>query len=74
MHLITCIADSVAVSVAFSCLSSDTATATRIAPAALSTSTDYLIAVPREIRRDFDKLNLRNEKRWRERERESERE
>lgn len=39
-------ADSAEVSVAFSCLSRDTATATKSAPAALSISTDSLIAVP----------------------------
>ena len=43
---LTWIADSVAVSVAFSCLSRDTATATRMAPAAFKISTDSLIAVP----------------------------
>ena len=47
----TCMADSVAVSVAFSCLSKDTATATKIAPAAFNISTDSLIAVPKRRRK-----------------------
>jgi hypothetical protein len=48
-------ADSVDVSVAFSCLSRDTATATKWAPAALRISTDSLIAVPgRERERERD--------------------
>ena len=58
----TCIADIVAVSVAFSCLSKDTATATKIAPAAVKISTDSLIAVPKWGRKGikWKKKNIRN--------------
>lgn len=51
------------VSVAFSCLSRDTATATRWAPAAFSISTDSLMAVPGEREGGGTKRNERvNEK------------
>jgi hypothetical protein len=58
---VTWMADSVAASVAFSCLSSDTATATKIAPAAFNISTDSLIAVPRVEKERNEKCYVQSE-------------
>ena len=58
---VTWMADSVAASVAFSCLSRDTATATKMAPAAFNISTDSLIAVPREEKDRKGKYHVQSE-------------